>query len=719
MLRFIRNNSALIAVSVFAAIFITMYNEMRSFYITGTRIGLSYGELSFSIILKVILIAICALIVLLLIARFKHLFKYLDKYRYIIGLAIIIIWTVFEFSGSSIALYHWHLNGTVDPESSGTLLGISRQIRTDEYTIWTLMNFSQEYNNYNGVSDILRGTPTDVTTFYGNPSWSLATLFRPFLWGYLVLGSAKGLAFYWISRTVCLLLISYEFGKIFISPDILNRDSSYDHKVLSFAYACLITFSQTVQWWYSTNGLMEMLIFGQLAVVLLYYLLHAEKIWVKLLCCLGIIISAGGYLFTYYPAQQVPLMYIWLVCGVAVLIKSRKMIKAQIILMIIGSVIILGALVAVVLMNSLDTINATMNTVYPGKRVNTGGDVSITHLFFYFIDIFTPFNEGDLLQEGSDLSNTPEAATIYSLFPLGILLSLYQMIRRRKKDGLSIALIAVEIFFLIYVFIGIPEIIAKISFLSYSLPQRTFAILGIIDLILLFRTLSYKRDTYKPLSKTTKIIITVLAIIAEILIMVWLRMSDYNVPISILLIGGAILIWCTYLVICYDRAHTEKLAITLICVITFTGLCVNPLQKGIDVVTKDDFVVKIKEIATSSDDKWIVATDKIQLNDLPIVVGAKTVNSVNAYPNTELWSKLDPTGSKSDIYNRYAQIKVDISNSPTTYTLVANDQIMVTLNPSDLKLLGISYVLSDKPLDEYGMELMYNKNNYYIYKNNN
>jgi len=153
-----------------------------------------------------------------LLDRFKYVFKYIDKYRYIIGIAIIIICTVFELSGSSISYFQrilgYEYANSADLISQGTLLGIPREIRSDEYVIFTPFNISQEYNNYGAFSDILRGSLTDVNATYANPSFSLATLFRPFLWGYILLGSAKGLAFYWSSRTVFLFLISYEFGKI-------------------------------------------------------------------------------------------------------------------------------------------------------------------------------------------------------------------------------------------------------------------------------------------------------------------------------------------------------------------------------------------------------------------------------------------------------------------------------------------------------------------------
>lgn len=45
------------------------------------------------------------------------------------------------------------------------------------------------------------------TMVYGQPSYAVATLFRPFLWGYLLLGAERGLAFFWDARMLCMMLV--------------------------------------------------------------------------------------------------------------------------------------------------------------------------------------------------------------------------------------------------------------------------------------------------------------------------------------------------------------------------------------------------------------------------------------------------------------------------------------------------------------------------------
>lgn len=663
---------------------------------------------SIKLVFKLVLFFIVALIILILLDKYRFIFKYIDKYRYIIGLGIVILCTVLELSGSSIGAYFTLLghqySSTNDLLSQGTLLGIPRNIRTDEFSILTPFNLSQEFNDYRATTNIIRGSATDVTTFYAAPCFSVATLFRPFLWGYIALGGAKGLAFYWSSRTVCLLLVSYEFCKL-----ITKRK-----KILSFAFAAIITFSQTIQWWYSTNGLIEMFIFGELAIVLLYYLFHTDKLWKKALICLGLVGCAGGYALAYYPAQQIPLAYIFGAIALFIIIDNRKLIKAKDVLLLNAGVLIFAGLFAITLYNSWDTILATMNTVYPGKRINTGGDGSFIQLFYYILNIFTPIDNNGLVLSTSNVS---ESAVFYSMFPIGILCAVYSMVRKRKIDLLYIFLIIIEIIFIVFCFIGFPELIAKITLLSYSFYSRILSVLGYIDIIIIFRFFSEDRvkeaKSDKPLTVFLKIIIPTIAvtIILQLLYKYGMRTS-----LTIWITAGLIIIFVSYLILRNTTIHKEKLAIALTCIISLTGLCINPLQHGTDVLYEDQTIEQINNITQSdSNSSWIVVSDYAQINNIPIIVGAKTINTTNTYPNMNLWKQIDPYETYKDIYNRYANIMIDITNDDTSFELNAPDNIQVNINANDLNKLNVSYILCNKPLDQYGFNLVSTANNYYIY----
>lgn len=699
-----------VLLALFISLYLELFHEARTFFLTGKYYGLLDNHYTPKLFLILFVFFVVSLIILLLLNHFKKIFIYMDKYRYIIGFAVIIICTLLELSGSSIGWFYEYLgndySSSQDLFSQGVIWGFPREIRTDEWATLTPLNFAQEFNDYGSVTDMLRGTQTDVTTFYANPNFSISTLFRPFLWGYLLLGSAKGLAFYWSSRAVCLFLVSYEFGKL-----LTNR-----RKMLSAAYACMILFSQTIQWWYSTNGLMEMFIFGQLAIILLYYLFRVDVLWKKALICLGLVECAGGYLLAYYPAQQVPLAYVFGAIALYVIIKNRKLIKARDIILLIASVVVFAGIIALVMYNSLDTITTTMNTAYPGKRVNTGGATQIPELFMYATSIFTPIQDqiGIIVLN----NNVCEMAVFYSLFPVGIIYAIYNMIRSKKGDLLSILLIVIEIFFLIYSVVGFPPLLAKISFLSYSFHLRITNIIGFIDIILLFYALSKPKGKKslpdKPLVVLIKAVIAIALAYACIYV---LQSSGMKMAEIIWVPAGIILAWLLYLILRNTSEHKEKLAITLIVVITLSGMCVNPIQKGTDVVQNNTVTSEVKEIVkTDSDAKWITIFRNHIPNEITITVGAKTINTVHTYPNLALWRTFDPEGKYDNIYNRYAHVDIDITDEPTSFELPYIDSILVHLNYDDLNKLGANYILSYKEVDAPNVELIKTIDNHYIYK---
>lgn len=706
MKNIVRQYGIYIVLSMIISVFFELYLEIRRNFATGGYFGLLDSSYSLRLVLKLVLFFIITLIILLLLNRYKFIFRYIDKYRFFIGLAVVILCTIFEISGSSIANTYTYLGHHYDSESSlyaqGVLSGIPREIRTDEWAVLTPLNFSQEYNNFSPVSDIIRGSATDVTTFYANPNISLSTLFRPFLWGYIILGSAKGLAFYWSLRAVTLFLVSYEFGKILFN----------NKKVLSASFSCLILFSQLIQWWYSTNGLMEMFIFGELAIVLIYHLLHTDKLWQKALICLGLVECAGGYLLAYYPAQQIPLAYIFLAIAIYIIVSDRKLIKKTNIFLVIGTVLLFGLLSALMLYNSMDTIITTMNTAYPGKRVDTGGNTHPIYLFSYITSIFTPYNEQLVFKD-----NSCEMAVFFSLFPIGIICSIYSMFKEKRASLLYVMLLLIELLFITFCVTGLPTIIAKITMLSYSFNNRVLSIIGYIDLILLFSFMSKPTKTTRKVNKHEGLIKLVVSVIISLISILIIRSFAPPAKTILWLVAAVILTVIIYLILRNTADHKEKLAIFLMCIITVTGLCVNPIQKGNDVVVNNEISSRISSIQRDNPDTtWITVNDNVYINNMPITVGAKTINSVNIYPNIDLWKKIDTNGQYETIYNRYANINIDITQDNTTFELKAPDNFKVNLNYHDLDTLDIDYVLSHKELNAPNIELVDNINDFRIYK---
>lgn len=240
--------------------------------------------------------------------------RILESYRWICGIVIWVSLSFLQIHGSSIGAYATLL-GT--PEFNTAILGINRGCRLDEFMVSTPIAFSQYFDlgngNFNTYSEILRAAPTNVGLLFGQPCWNLISLFRPFLWGYLFLPQGAGLSFFWVGRLVVLLLASYDFALVFTDRK----------KILSFSYSLMIGFSPIVQWWFATNSFVEMLIFGQLEISLLFLYLNTERKIHGNFYILGMFYCGIAYIFAIYPAWQIPFAYIFLGIAGWVIYKNR------------------------------------------------------------------------------------------------------------------------------------------------------------------------------------------------------------------------------------------------------------------------------------------------------------------------------------------------------------------------------------------------------------
>lgn len=110
--------------------------------------------------------------------------------------------------------------------------------------------------------------------------------------------------------------------------------------------------------------------------------------------------------------------------------------------------------------------------------------------------------------------------------------------------------------------------------------------------------------------------------------------------------------WNIHQILYNNKEGKRKFVIVLMSVITVSGLCYNPVKKGTYVIYEDELVKKISEIRDQDKEAlWITNSKSYGILDIPITVGAKTINCHNLYPNLELRHKLDVEGRYEDIYN--------------------------------------------------------------------
>ena len=625
--------------------------------------------------------------------------------RFYICIILILICVVFKLSGSSIGLW----NNYMDLDTNdGVLLGISRTIRSDEWATFTPMMFSQKFNDFKYYTNLIRADYTDVFMIYGLPVMNFLQIFRPFQLGFLFLGNSYGLSFFWCARLIALFIVTFEFLML------LTKKNKY----LSFVGAIMVTLSPVIQWWFAINGIVEIFFFGQLALILLYKYINCPNIKQRIIYLFLIIFCAVGYLLVLYPSWQIPMFYVFLSLAVWIILDNKANFKfdKKDLYSIIMALIIFLIILFYIYYKSGNTIKIIMNTSYPGKRVESGGN-SISSYFKMLINIFLPYKDFSYTN-----TNNCEMAVMFSLFPLGLVLSIINLFK--DKDKALICMLVSYIFLSIWCIFGFPSFLAKITLLSKSQAARSYLAVGFLDILILFRALSINKINlnYKKaflLSLVLSIFITLLNIHYNMFFINDLTMKIKCIVITIMFVVS----FCLFF-FCLE-IERKKFKVLFFIAISFimlvSGGTVNPIRYSTDNIYNSKLLKDIQNINNNEKGIWISEGMDYPKTNFILMAGVADMNSTNVYPNLERLSLLDKNNEYTHIYNRYAHIKINIVNDENIdkFELLNPDFICINMNLDDLSILNVKYIFTENNLENIDSDhfiKIYEHKQYYVYK---
>ena len=618
----------------------------------------------------------------------EKIYNYIYIKRYLLAFIILVYILVMGYSGSSIGVYGYAIQGEDTNIYYSPILGKARTIRSDEWNVGTPVAISQTTgeNKFEYFSDKLRGTDTDVLSILGAPVFDITLLGKPFNIGYIILGAERGLSFFWYGKIIALMLASFEFFML-----ITNKK-----KLISLFGMILVVFSAATQWW----NMIDVMLWGMLALVLIDKFMLTKKLKIKILCALGIMVSAISYVFIFYPAWQVPFAYIYLAIFIWVVWKNRKEYKInwKDILIVLSVIIAVAGVLGYYLIKSKDTLLAVTSTAYPGERFEMGGGAAYV-MFSYVYSFLFPYKQ---------MVNPCELSGMLSLFPIPMIVTIIYFIRNRKKEDISfiVPMLIVSIVFSIFTLMKTNEIFAKFTLL-YMVPASRLAVpLGLTQIILMIYTMAHCKKEDKLLGKNITILVTV--ILSIFILSTAIRTDIENVMGELTsYICGLIVLISTYLMFTINKEENKKkLILLLIPIALLTGATVNPIQKGISAITEKPVAKKIQEIVKndSENNLWVVEG----YSNYVLANGAKVINSINAYPNFEIFETvLGEDAQKEDIkaiYNRYVHININVNNSENSIQLLGQDSVLLKLTLEKLKELNVKYILTGRNLEELETE---------------
>lgn len=616
----------------------------------------------------------------------KQGFELIYKYRFVLSFLLLIMLVSFKISGSAMGCWKLFLG---DGES-GIRLGEPRVWRSDEWGTLTPLCFRQQYNTlgaYNRYSQTLGSILTDNMLVYGQPSWDILTLFRPFYWGYLFFGSERGLSWFWCSRLIVLFLSWFELG-------MLITDGQ---KKLSVMLSICVSFAPFLQWWFAINGLVEMLIYGACFVLGSNYLVSRAFNPRKIAVAVGMAVCAVGYVLTFYPTWMVPVawgfvpLFLWVVIWKF----DRKVLRRVDVVPWLLIFVITVAGLTVLAVTSWDVIKAELNSVYPGNAPSSSGGTGLWWMMKYPISLVSRFSMNELIVENS---------SIICFAPAGFILALWVIIKEKKKDPLLILLLGMNLFLAWYYCVGIPKWLAKMLLLSFVNSNRGPQVLGFLRLTLFVRAVALKE-------KAPKRWLAALAAVISSAVPMRLALGftkyepgglryEYFDTAEKILVVWAILAVVFYLLY---RARKSKYTMSVLGVCTVvlaSSIWINPVAKGVPEITKSETMQQIRDLVKEDPQAiWLVVDMAYPATNIPAMAGADCLNTTQTYPQKTRWEMLDQEGEYEDIYNRYCHIRASLGNK-TMLEVVSTDYVEVTLSPEDLKKLNIRYIVSTNDFDE-------------------
>lgn len=623
------------------------------------------------------------------------------KYKYliypIIVLLAVVILSLLNLNGSSIGRYSQVLFPT--QEDKNVIFGFPRAIRSDEFLFSTPILISQDINNEPIINTDI-GEGTNIGYLHNMPTRDIFTIFEPASWSFLFTDNTDlSFAIYWWIRIAIMLLGTY----------LLLLELTNQNLFLSVSGSLLFLVTPFIQWWLSADPMAPI---GLISFGIFFFikLLKCKGIIVHIIYSIALAYTIIAFGLILYPAFQVPLGIIAICIAIGVLINQRKIYltnKKDFILFVSSLIFSLGIVIIFATLFYLsfkDVISIVMNTSYPGARFISAGQGNIyTLLSSGFYDILMQMDSN-----GAPYANQCEASNFFMIFiPLLIWLPYKNILLAKNKkriDILGISIATPLLLFSLWSLLPLPDFISKYTALYMVPPQRLLIGIGFLNYLLILHMLScniYKFDKKKLLDKILLIFLILITAILSFLTGKYLYSLNPTFFVHPTIVSPIIKIsLVTFLVPTLLFLLLKQFKVLFIAIFLLFGLVstiyINPLYKGVDILTETDLANYITDLSTKDDSKWIIYGDH-HYAQYALANNANLINGIHSYPQFRIWSILDPQKKYYDIYNRYAHIIFsDYEEGEDTIVQIQNDALQVNISPCShqLKNLGVKYILS-------------------------
>lgn len=620
-----------------------------------------------------------------------ELLHFNKRVKWLTGLCIglFLVLTLSKIHFSSIPYWNQVLPDGSDPKR-GLIAGRPKGIRMDEWSAMAPFVLSQANNGFPQKNQAIGGEKPGLVVYL--PIHHFITAFRPNYWGFYLFDTERSFAWNGIFYPIFgFLMVAYLFL-------ILTRNQFW----LSVLGAFWFIFSPAIAWW-SFSPLTHVFS-GSIILMASLYIFYARKwqtlVWAGALFAWSVVTFA----LNLYPPYQVPFGYllIFLLIGFVWRYYRKEFLFSQIgakAATFLLAAVAIGAIVYAYYVDAKPTIDALANTVYPGKRSESGGTGFIANWLSEYYSGWL-LNDQKFPKAWLNICELSHSVTFLPVIAVSLVIF---FVKSKKIDPLLTIILVYTLILLIWIEVGFPTFLAKATLLDVSPTRRTQVPFGMANVFLAVLYLAYIRERKLLLSfnLTAALIAFVLAFMGYA---AWLNLTDAEGYYKTyqLFIPTLFFIVLNYLMLPVSTFRNKEVVIaSLMGLFTLPNLGVNPLSIGLSPITEHVLYKKVRELHLQDPKaRWVVMGSQY-ITYMVTATGVNQLSGIKFVPDFETMHVFDPTMKRDSAYNRYAHTVYSSYIDGRDSTIIVNqfeDGYMVALDPCSpkLKKLDAKYFLFEK-----------------------
>jgi hypothetical protein len=600
--------------------------------------------------------------------------------------SLFVLCVLLGLNGSSTA--YWAIDlGKLD-EPTGLIAGAPRPSRSDEWLVWTPAALAQLHHlPPMPVENPALGagaTPLLMSV----PVRHYSMIFRPQFWGFFVFNEERGFAWFWNTKIFSLLISFFLLFRMLLKGRV----------ALALFGSVALSYSSYVQWFFSCPPMLpEMLASWALMLVAGKSCFDPLPLWKKAVAGVVLVGSAINFILCCYPPFEIPLAYLALTLFGVFLWERRGRPLHGGFAWLAGALVVVAAVLWPIFVQCRSTLEIIAQTSYPGVRRGSGGTLPISHLFSGMLNFFDGARARPAM-----FRNTTEASNFFPIWLAAMGGICWRLWKGRAPGSertiasmpLCLGLAGYILLFSCFAVIGFPEWLSRITALNFVPETRLRLTIGIAGLMLAF--LSLGADGRALVKGWGRAVVPIVVGSAALIFVLCIRGENaaYLTPgYAALLIGTATLLGSLYFC-----ARGIVFGCSLAGALLLNNFLVNPISEGLPILLHSQAARHIAAIYKSDPKAGWAVYERGTRAQLVMASGARVLNGVKTVPDLPMLSRLDPSHTSRDIYNRYALVFLDLPRSgekTASFQLQGADWYRAFVSPFDqtMRDQGLRYVV--------------------------